>query len=395
MHDSELEALLTDLESDRVERKESLSDPDRVRQAICAFANDLPDHRKPGVVFIGSRDDGSCAGLAVDDDLLLRLASMRDDGAIQPLPSLVVQKRRLRGCELAVVIVEPSAAPPVRLRGRTWIRVGPRRAIATPEEERRLVERRRGRDLPFDLRPVPGATKADLELDLFRRAYLPEAIDPDVLAQNDRSPDDQLKALRFLTPDGTPTVLGVLVLGTNPRRFVPGDYVQFLRIDGTELSDPIRDQKEIDGPLSELLRRLDDVLAAHNTVATEITAGATEIRHPEYPIPALQQLTRNAVMHRQYDGTNAPVRLTWFSDRVEVQNPGGPFGQVTRTNFGQPGITDYRNPHLAEAMKVLGYVQRFGVGIAIARAALRENGNPPLEFEAEEAHVLARVRRRA
>ena len=59
-------------------------------------------------------------------------------------------------------------------------------------------------------------------------------------------------------------------------------------------------------------------------------------------------------------GTNTPVRITWYNDRIEIQSPGGPFGSVTAQNFGQDGITDYRNPNLADAMKVLGFVQRFG-----------------------------------
>ncbi len=393
MDDRELKTLLGDVESDRVERKAGLSEPDRVRETICAFANDLPDHRAPGVIFIGARDDGTCANLAITDRLLLEIAGMRDDGAIQPLPSFVVQKRTLDGCDLALVVVQPSAAPPVRFRGRTWIRVGPRRAIATFEEERRLAEKRRGRDLPFDLSPVEAADLNDLDLDLFKRAYLPGAIAPEVLAHNSRPLDDQLKSLRFVTPDGLPTVLGVLVVGTDPRRFVPNAYVQFLRMDGDDLTDPIRDQKEIDGPLPDLLRRLDEILEAHNSVATSVAGTAVEIRHPEYPLVALQQLTRNAVMHRAYDGTNAPVRVTWFSDRIEIQNPGGPFGQVTRETFGTPGVTDYRNPHLAEAMKALGYVQRFGIGISLARKELKRNDNPPLEFDLDAAHVLARLRR--
>jgi ATP-dependent DNA helicase RecG len=66
---------------------------------------------------------------------------------------------------------------------------------------------------------------------------------------------------------------------------------------------------------------------------------------------------------------------------------------VTQENFGQPGATDYRNPNLAEAMKVLGFVQRFGVGIAMAQKALKENGNPPAEFQVDTAAVLAVLRR--
>lgn len=102
----------------------------------------------------------------------------------------------------------------------------------------------------------------------------------------------------------------------------------------------------------------------------------------------------NDLLHRSYQGTAAPVRVHWFSDRIEIHSPGGPYGQVTRKNFGQPGLTDYRNPHLAEAMRNLGYVQKFGVGIAMARRALQENGNPPLEFVVEDSYVLAILRRR-
>ena len=393
MDQQELHLMLIDLESDLIERKASLSDPDRVRQAICAYANDLPDHRKPGVIFIGANDDGSCAGLTVTDELLLRLSHMRDDGKIQPIPSITVGKNVINKCEMAVIVVKPSLAPPIRFNGVTWIRVGPRRAIATPEEEKILSERRRSRDLPFDLQPVPSARVEELDLDLFEREYLKLAIAPQVLEQNTRSTKDKLKALRFLTPDEQPTVLGILVIGKEIQDYIPGAYVQFLRLEGTKLTDPIRDQKVITGPLRQLLMRIDDVLEANNSIYTYVTSERVEIRRPEYPLVALQQLVRNAILHRTYEGTNSPVRIYWFSDRIEIHSPGGPFGQVTKENFGQPGVTDYRNPHLAEAMRVLGYVQRFGIGIEIARKLLEENGNPPPTFDVERNFILVTVRK--
>jgi ATP-dependent DNA helicase RecG len=261
MGDEELERLLADLESDRIERKESLSHPDRICEAICAFANDLPDRRAPGVVFMGARDDGSPAGLAVSDGLLLTLAAVRSDGNILPIPSMVVEKRTLLGHEMVVVIVQPSDAPPVRFRGRTWIRVGPRRAIATPEEERRLSERRRARDLPFDVRSVPSATLDDLDLDLVRRVYLPSFLSAETLEQNQRTLEQQLASVRLTTPDpeARPTVLGILVAGKDPLQFLPGAYVQFLRFEGAELTDPIKAEHAIGGPLPDSLRMLDQV----------------------------------------------------------------------------------------------------------------------------------------
>ena len=92
-------------------------------------------------------------------------------------------------------------------------------------------------------------------------------------------------------------------------------------------------------------------------------------------------------MHRSYEHTNAPIRITWYHDRVEVVSPGGPFGLVNPENFGQPGITDYRNPTLAEAMRSLGYVQRFGVGLPLVRDSMERNGNPAPEFTPAPTHV--------
>lgn len=394
MDDRELELLLDDLESDRVECKASIADRDKICEAICAFANDLPNRQQPGILFIGVNDDRTCAHFSINDRLLLTLSELRSNGNILPFPVMAVQKKNIKGCEIAVIIVEPSDDPPVRFRGRTWIRVGPRRAVATQEEERRLTEKRRAKNLPFDIRPVQSASLDDLDLDLFQRVYLPSSLPIDIIEQNDRTIQQKLMAMRFasVVVQFEPTILAILVVGKDPRRFIPGTYVQFVRFDGTEIIDPIKAQREIDGPLPDVLRMLDETFEAHISVAADITMQAVELRHPDYPIVALQQLARNALLHRTYEGTYAPVRIYWFSDRIEIMNPGGPFGQVNRENFGKPGVTDYRNPHLAEAMKNLGYVQRFGVGILLARRELEKNGNPPPEFQAEDTNVLVTLR---
>jgi ATP-dependent DNA helicase RecG len=395
MTDAELVALLQDPESDRVERKASLSDREKIREAICAFANDLPNHGKPGVIFVGVRDNGECANLTVSDELLRSLADMRGDGNILPFPTMIVQKRTLDGCELAVVIVYPSDDPPVRCRGRVWVRIGPRRAIATAEEERRLSEKRLFKAVTFDIRPAAGARLEDLDLDIFRRQYLPAAVGEDTVAQNVRSVEDQLAALRLAVPGsgGHPTNLGILVVGKNPRLHLPGAYVQFVRFDGTSVTDAIKDEKELDGPIPELVASLEELFKVHVSVSLNVETGPVAVERPDYPIVALRQIAMNAILHRTYEGTNAPVRIHWFADRVEISSPGGPYGQVTRETFGRPGVTDYRNPHLAEAMKHLNFVQRFGIGIELARRELQKNGNPELEFQVEDTYVLAVLRR--
>lgn len=385
-------------EADRVELKENLSGnaKESAREAICAFANDLPDYGKPGLIFVGVRNDRTIVDIHVPDELLQQLANMKTDGNIVPPPSLTVQKRVLRGKEVAVVTVQPSDSPPVKYKGAICIRIGPRRGIATTQDERILNEKRRYGDRPFDLQPMPTADLSDLNIVQFEHEYLPQAFSSEVLAANDRDLNEQLAATKMIdTADSpTPTVLGILTLGKSPQDFMPGAYVLFLRINGVEYTDEIIDSEEIGGAIPDLLRRLDDKLFAHNRVAIDFTSSSIEKQTALYPMEAVQQIVRNAIMHRTYEATNAPVRVYWFSDRIEVLSPGGTFGTVTAENFGKPGFADYRNPNLAEVMRTLRYVQRFGLGIPMARRLLEEAGHPDLRFDVESGYVQAIIRAR-
>jgi len=99
----------------------------------------------------------------------------------------------------------------------------------------------------------------------------------------------------------------------------------------------------------------------------------------------------NAVMHRNYD-SNTCIRFYAFSDHLEIQSPGGLYGEATPENF--PTRNSYRNPIIAEAMKSLGFVNRFGYGVQRAQALLAENGNPAAQFDFDEHAVLVKVFRR-
>ncbi len=393
LSDHALTELLDDLESDRVERKSAWAGnaPEKVRQAVSAFANDLPNHGKPGIVIIGANDDGSASNIDVTDQLLLTLADIKSDGKTLPPPTLTVERRMLKGSPMAVVAVWPADAPPVRYEGRIWIRIGPRRGLASAQDERVLNEKRRFKDLHFEAHPVAASALGDLSRAIFEQEYLPNAVAPDALAANERSYEQRLASCGMVAAadEPIPTVLGLLVLGITPRTWIAGSYIQFLRIQGATLADPVVDEAEIDGTISAMLRRLDDKLNAHLTTSVDFTSQDREMRRSPYPIVALQQLARNAVLHRNYEGTNAPVKLYWFNDRIEIINAGGPYGSVTAQNFGKPGYSDYRNPQLAAAFKVLGYAQRFGAGIVIAQQALERNGNPPARFEIEQNFVAA------
>lgn len=389
--EAQLIELLSDMESDRVERTISVSDTDKFCQAICAFANDLPNHRQPGYLLIGVRDDGSLSGLNVTDRLLQNLGAIRSNGNVLFPPVMSIAKFSLQGGEVAVVEVLPSDMPPVRYDGRVWIRVGPRKAIANEQEERILSERRTASVRPFDARPCVEAKLDDLALGQFD-AYRREAVDAETIAANHREIEQQLASLRmFDLQRACPTFAGILLFGKNPRFFLSGVYIQYLKLPGTDLTDIPEDQAEISGDLNSMLRELELRVKSFVQTSMHQVTSMEERLLPDYPEWALRELLMNAVMHRNYE-SNSPVRFYVFSDHIEIQSPGGLYGEATVSNF--PTRNSYRNPVIAEAMKSLGFVNRFGYGVQRAQALLKENGNRPAEFLFDEQAVLVKIYRR-
>lgn len=390
--EDQLRVLMRDLESDRVERTVSTKKYDKFAEAICAFANDLPGSRSPGYLLVGVQDNGEPSGLRVDDNLLKLFGGIRSDGKIQPLPTLVVDKVSLAdgSGDVVIVTVLPSDLPPVRYEGRVWIRVGPRKAIASEAEERILSERRTVLARTFDARPCAGASMKDLVAELFL-AYRRRAVDPEVIQENHRSLEHQLASLRFFDLDREcPTNAGVLLFGVDPRSFLESAYVHFVRFAGVDLGSEVILDQVVAGDLFSVLRDVDSLIGVSTGQHPVTETILRERTVHDYPKTALRELVINAIVHRTYEASG-PVRVHWFADRVEIQSPGGLYGEATPENF--PTRNAYRNPVLAEALRVLGYVNRYGRGVERAQRALADNGSPPAEFVFDAHYVQVTVRR--
>lgn len=386
----ELKELISKGETSLVEFKESAT-AKKLHETVCAFSNDINGTGAPGSILIGIKDDMTVVGVTADDETLQRLAQIRTDGSITPTPAMEIKAEQVDGKTVVAIRVFPSESPPVRYRGTAYVRTGTVVTAATPEEERRLTEQRRGRALPFDARGISGCTIDALDIKRFSLDYLPQAISPTVLEANGRSVEEQLSALKLMDGAGRVTPTGLLVAGKDPLMWLPGAYVQFRRVAGNEITDDTTDEMRATGTLDVVVRIVEEKLSAHN-IASLAISGQRHERHALYPETALKQIFRNAIMHRDYE-VAAPVRVTWFDDRLQIDNPGGPF-QIPADKFGEPGFTGYRNPNVAEAMRNLGLVERFGVGLPLARKTLRENGNPDLELRTDGNFVFAVVRTR-
>ena len=393
LSDSELLQLFGADESDSFERKEQYKAKD-IGETICAFANDLPDN-KSGTIFIGQKDNRECADLSINEDSINAIAVLCSD-TISPSPAIGIKIKSINGCQIIIITVHSSQRPPVRYKKNIYVRIGASTQQAREEHERNLINKQRNilNDEWFYMQRetfIPVSIN-DLDWLFIEREYLPAAVSAEVLEHNNRSRETQLSSLRFLTADMKLNNAAVLCFHDDPQQYLPGAYVQFVRFSSSEMDGEIVDQQEIRGSVFQQIRVVEEKFRAHN-INGAIIGENKRNENSDYPFMAFSQAIRNALMHRNYE-SNAPVRVYWFADRIEIYNPGCAFGDVTMENFGKDSVTDYRNPLLAEALKSQGYVEKFGAGISIIKKSMKDNNNPPPHFEAHEQYALIILHRR-
>lgn len=293
-----VQAMLVDLESEQIERTTSTTDTSKFAQAICAFSNDLSNTAKCGYLFIGVYDNGTLSGLNANDRLLQSLGGLRSDGNILPQPIMSVSVFSFAKGDVIVIEIQPSPFPPVRYKGKTWIRVGPRKAVANDMEERILIERRASNVSTFDVRPSLGLGLDSINKKLFTENYLPQAIDNELLADDHRELAEKLASLRFFSPNyNAITNAGLLLFGNEVELYIPGAYIQYVKFDGlTEADDPVN-EKKFSGNLVHILSELDSFL--EYAIIQQKPVAVTTLKEKKqfnFPKWAIRELLMNALL---------------------------------------------------------------------------------------------------
>jgi ATP-dependent DNA helicase RecG len=183
-----------------------------------------------------------------------------------------------------------------------------------------------------------------------------------------------------------PTNAGILLFGKQPTNFLFGAYIQYVEFKGQTLGADVGNEHKFAGDLFTVLTKLDTfietaVIRKHPVPVSALREGWVK----NYPYLALRELMMNAVMHRDYE-SNIPIRFYEYSNRMELMNAGALFGNDRPENF--PNVNDYRNPVIAVAMKVVGYVNRFSRGLTRVREKLLENGNGLAVFDFSKLTVF-------
>ncbi len=185
-----------------------------------------------------------------------------------------------------------------------------------------------------------------------------------------------------------PTFAGIILFGKNVERILPGAYVQYVRFKGTGRAGDVMREYKFSGNLMKILYQLDTFVDTTITNRRPVPVSALrEETVTDYPHWAIRELLMNAICHRDYEG-NGPIQFYQYDNRIEILNPGGLYGKANAANF--PWVNDYRNGVVAEAMKVLGFVNRFSRGVLRVEDELKanKNGEPDFKLHLETAFLV-------
>jgi ATP-dependent DNA helicase RecG len=186
------------------------------------------------------------------------------------------------------------------------------------------------------------------------------------------------------------------MFGKYPQEFLPQLMITFVQYYGTtpEEKTPqgarFADSRRFEGPIPEMIKQAENYVLGAMRKAVLID-GVFRRELPEYPLEALREALANAVAHRGYSPyvRGSYIQIRMFADRLELQNPGGLFGNVTVENLEEEHST--RNARLMR-MKDMHVVENRGSGISAMLQAIREANLEPPRFDDRRAsfHVTFR-----
>lgn len=354
--------LLKRSEGKTIEFKRDLSSPEGILRSIVAFAN-----TSGGDLLIGV-EDKTRRVRGVDDPLAFeeRVANLISDG-ISPrlLPEIDVLP--FRRTHVVAVRVHPSSNLPHFVK-----RLGPEEGVfvrvgsTNRKADRELIEelRRFARRESFDEQPLAELNSEAIDFKAASESF----------SQLRTLKRSDLLSLRITTTHQgkeVPTVGGFLLFGKDRQSLFPDAWIQVGRFEGRDKSRILDTVAIYQLPV----RAIEETIAFIQKHTTrEVVIG--EIRRVErwtLPPPAVREAVINAVVHTDYAQRGAPIRVSIFDDRLEVENPGLLLFGLTIEDI-QKGVSKLRNRVVGRVFHELGLIEQWGSGIQRMTSVCREAG---------------------
>lgn len=361
--------LLKHPEGKTLEFKRDLSSPAGVMRTICAFANTAG-----GTLVVGVEDSGGTVrGVSQPLDVEERLANLVSD-SITPRLVPEIEIVPWRRTHLVLARVYPSQSRPYHLaregpEAGVYVRVGSTNRRADAQLIAEL--RRLARGESYDEQPMPELDSEALDFRAASESFAP-------VRKLRRADLESLKLITDHQGRKVPTVGGMLLFGLGRGRYFPDAWIQAGRFDGTTKARII-DQAEIHAYPT---RAVEEAIAfVHKHLLRGVDIG--EVRRQErwsLPPVAVREAIINAVAHADYSQLGAPIRVSMFDDRLEIESPGLLPAGLTVEDLHR-GVSKLRNRVIGRVFHTLGLVEQWGSGVQRMTSACRDAGLAPPTLE--------------
>ena len=350
-------------EDNDVDFKKNLSeDNERLKEHINAMGN----NSNGGVFVFGINKDWSVSSDMLETDSIVK--HMTNLSRDTQEPGLTVQVHHLtrKGSHLIGIEILPPETRPVFIKDRApmgglacFKRSGSSTVPIRIGEIRELLAK--SEQFYPDGSAVPDAKVSDFNL-----STLEEIV---VGFKNSRGLDENnlliLSDNKIITRQGSdewkPTLAGWLLFANNPQslRGLRNASVEFQQFKGKTREEPVK-KLEISGTLSQ------QVQVAIATVTQNLwkipkIQGIHREDIPAYDETTLREAIVNSIVHRDYRQLSQPVKIAMFSDRIEIENPGGLLPGLTPLNLMHK--REWRNPNIANLMVNFKLGEMDGQGI--------------------------------
>ncbi len=376
-------------ESNYIELKSAKEGCPKLFDTLSSFSN----QQNGGTIVFGIDEKAGYAvcGVYNSEDLMNKIAeqSLQMEPVIRPLCTAVtINGKTVVSAEIAEIdnFSKPCFYKGAgRLRG-SYIRVADNDRVMTEYEVYSYEAFKK--KIQDELRTVDNAVIQDIETTAFEKYMLEVRTKKTNLA---KLSSDKVARLQGFTADDKPTLAGVLMFSEYPQAFFPQLCITAIRVAGTEISEPgsgddrFIDNKRIDGTLTQMLDEA--IMFVRNNMHTKTIINSTTGKRTDrtdYPVIAVRELIINALVHRDYSihTDSAPITIRMFSDRIEIENPGGLYGRMTIDMLGKMSA-DTRNPSIANALEILGETENRYSGIPTVINQMKEYNLPAPKFESE------------
>lgn len=381
----EIEALVSDGESEQIELKKTTGQRTAGAETACAMLNG-----QGGFVFFGVRSGGRIEGQQVADHTLQQVVA--ELGKIEPQIVIQPEEVPVKGERRIIALSVPAGERgPYTYDGRPYVRQGPTTQQMTQEEYRRRLLRQVDPSQRWEARPADGFGLDDLDHTEITRT-VEEAIrrgrmdDPGT-----RDPKELLLGLGLLEDDQL--LNAAVVLFGQANQLLPGFpqcLLRMARFRGTTKTE-FEDNRQEHGHAFELLERAQRFMRDHLPVAGRIVPNLFERKDdPLYPPEALREAVANALCHRNYGTGGGSVGIAIFDDRLEISSTGTLPPDLTPEALRRSHASQPRNKLIANVFYRRGIIEQWGRGTIKIAELTEQAGLISPEFEERSGEVVVR-----